>query len=385
METQPQPQQTEATLMLEGRYYDKFLNGIKSEATRIAYVTSLRRYMDYLRITDVNQLLMAYDNPIDVIAIEDKIIEYIMSLRNAGVACATTKFLVAPIFTFYALNRVVLNRRIISKYFGDNKRVARDKSYTTEQIQQALQNADQRMRCVILLMASTGCRVGALPGLPLGNLQRLPGYDLYKITFYEGTSSEYYSFTTRECASTGIDNYLLYRKRCGENIVFNQNLNRWEPPDTPLIRVQFDMNDSLQARRPRPMKLGGLRFMIHSHLIRSGLRVVEHPTENKVRVRKSVSVTNGFRKHVISTFIENNLNYTIREFLVGHLEGLDRNYFRPEDYDKQLQEYLKAEPYLTIDPSVRLAQQNQILQIDRSRLEERIDRLEQTFSKFLDH
>jgi hypothetical protein len=61
--------------------------------------------------------------------------------------------------------------------------------------------------------------------------------------FYESTSDEYYTFTTRECANTGIDNYLEYRKRSGENIHFNQNMNRWEPENTPLIREQFDIND----------------------------------------------------------------------------------------------------------------------------------------------
>ena len=89
----------------------------------------------------------------------------------------------------------------------------KDQAYTTEQIQQALQTADHRMKMIILLLASTGCRIGALPSLTLGNLQKLPDYGLYKITFYEGSNNEYYSFTTRESASTGIENYLFYRQR----------------------------------------------------------------------------------------------------------------------------------------------------------------------------
>ena len=74
-------------------------------------------------------------------------------------------------------------------------------------------------------------------------------------------------FVTRECATTGIDNYLEYRKRSGENISFNQNTNRWEPEDTPLIRLQFDINDILQVRHQiKPMTLGGLRIAIYYHL-----------------------------------------------------------------------------------------------------------------------
>jgi integrase len=287
-----------------------------------------------------------------------------MSLRQDGVSYATIKFLIAPIFTFYQLNDVLLNRKKVSRYLGEFKRVVKDQAYTTEQIQTALQNADARMRMIILLLASTGCRVGSLPSLTLGNLTKIRDYNLYKITFYEGTNSEYYTFTTRECALTGIDNYLEYRKRSGENVSFNENTNRWEPANTPLIRLQFDINDMFQVKRPQPMTLTGLRIALHNHLIRSGLRQIEHLTEenNCNRIRKAVPIFNGFRKHVISTFIEAQLNHEIRELIVDHATMLDQNYFRPSE-EQVLTEYLKAEPYLTIDPAVRLKQENQFLKI----------------------
>jgi hypothetical protein len=44
---------------------------------------------------------------------------------------------------------------------------------------------------------------------------------------------------------------------------------------------------------------------------------------------------------------------------------LDQNYFRPTQ-EAVLQEYLKAEPYLTIDPAARLARENQTLKVERS-------------------
>ena len=150
--------------------------------------------------------------------IESQIIDYIMSLRNNQVSYATIQFLVAPIFTFYQLNDVILNRKKVSRYMGEYKRVVKDHTYTTEQIQQALQTADVRVRMVILLLSSTGARIGSLPSLTLGNLTKIPQYNLYKLVFYEGTNNEYYTFTTRECALTGIDNYLSYRERCGEKI-----------------------------------------------------------------------------------------------------------------------------------------------------------------------
>jgi integrase len=290
-----------------------------------------------------------------------------MSLKESGISYATIQFLVAPIFTFYQLNDIILNRKKVSRYLGEYKRAVRDQAYSTEQIQTALQNADQRMRMIILLLASTGCRVGSLPVLTLGNLIKLSNYGLYRITFYEGTNNEYYTFTTKETATTGIDTYLQYRQRCGEKISFNENTQRWEPAYSPLIRQQFDVNDILQARNPQPLKLSALIRALVAHLVKCGLRQIEHPTapNSTKRVRKAISLSNGFRKHVISTFIDAGLSHEIRQLLVDHATGLDASYFRPSE--KQVfEEYLKAEPLLTIDPSMRLQQEVETLRVEKS-------------------
>ena len=177
---------------LQGTSFQNFINAIRSPATKRGYENSLKRYMNHLKLREADDLLLHQTNPR---LIETQIIDWIMTLRNGGVSYATIKFLVAPIFTFYQLNDVIINRKKVLRYLGEFKRVVKDQAYTTEQIQKALQNADQRMRMILLLLASTGCRIGALPSiLHLGNLTRIPDYDLYRITFYEGTNNEYYTF-----------------------------------------------------------------------------------------------------------------------------------------------------------------------------------------------
>jgi site-specific recombinase XerD len=68
--------------------------------------------------------------------------------------------------------------------------------------------SDLRMKVMILLMASSGMRIGALPSLRLRNLERIDS--IYKVTVYEGTNSSYYTFCTPECSSF-IDAYFEYR------------------------------------------------------------------------------------------------------------------------------------------------------------------------------
>jgi hypothetical protein len=312
-------------LSLHGTSYLNFINAIKSPATKAVYENSLKRYLNHIKQKGTDDLLVNIGNPR---YIESQIIDYIMALRESGVSYATMQFLVAPIFTFYQLNDIVLNRK----------------------------------------NSSTGARMGSLPGLTLGNLTKLPDLGLYRIIFYEGTKNEYYTFTTNECASS-ITSYLLYRQRCGEKISFNEDTQKWEPHDIPLIRIQFDVNDILQVRNPKPMTTSALRMALSSHLVKSGLRQIEHPTattpNSSKRVRKPISLSNGFRKYVISTFIQAGLNHEIRELICDHSTQLDQNYFRPTQ-EQVLQEYLKAEPLLTLDPSLRLQNEIQTLRVEKS-------------------
>jgi integrase len=311
-----------------------------------------------MKLTNVDDLLLhASTNPR---LIEAQIIDYVMTLRNDGIAFTTIQFFIAPILTFYSLNDVVLNRRKITRYFGEYKRIVKDRAYTTEEIHKALQTADERMRMIILLLCSTGCRIGSLPSITLGNLAKLD-YDMYKIVIYEGTNNEYYTFCTPE-AGQAVDGYLEYRQRCGEKLSFKEGSRKWEPIDTPLIRQQFDVNDLLQARNPQPMDLNAIRKVLTRHLVKVGLRTVEHPTAPKStkRVRKSISLTNGFRKFVISNFIKAQLNHEIRELLVDHATMLDLNYFRPSE-EEVLGEYMKAVDYLTISAENKLRREVQTL------------------------
>jgi hypothetical protein len=99
--------------------------------------------MRHLKITELDQLLETNnnnknknnDNNNNPKIIEAQIIDYIMSLRQDNLSYETTKHLVAPIITFYQLNDILLNRKKIGRYFGEYRKVTKDKAYSTEQIE----------------------------------------------------------------------------------------------------------------------------------------------------------------------------------------------------------------------------------------------------------
>jgi hypothetical protein len=96
--------------------FDNFINALRSPKTKRGYIYSLKNYMNHLnlKLTDVDSLLEIRNPKV----IEAQIIGYIMSLRNDGLSHSTMKYMVAPIFTFYQLNDVVLNRKKVNRYFG---------------------------------------------------------------------------------------------------------------------------------------------------------------------------------------------------------------------------------------------------------------------------
>ena len=121
---EPEEEQTGA------RTLSNFVNAIRSPATRKVYEQSLRRYMNHLKIASVDSLLESTQPKL----IESQLIDYVMYLRNDGIAYATIQSLIAPLFTFYQLNDVVLNRKKVQRYLGEYRRVVRDKVYTNEQL-----------------------------------------------------------------------------------------------------------------------------------------------------------------------------------------------------------------------------------------------------------
>jgi integrase len=72
------------------------------------------------------------------------------------------------------MNDILLNTKKLNSYLGnddnDNEDDNGDKPYTREQIARLIEYADIRTKVMVLLMSSTGMRVGALPILKFGHL-----------------------------------------------------------------------------------------------------------------------------------------------------------------------------------------------------------------------
>jgi integrase len=314
--------------------YELLLDSIKSPETRNKYEYAIKDYCKFLN-TDLEELLK--------IDIEDSIIDYILFLKKR-VSSATLNSRLAGVYHFYTMNDVVLNRIKISKFKGEFVKVKKDRAYTHEEISKLLQLADLRMKCCILLMSSAGLRLGAIADLKIRHLQNM------KLTVYENSNEEYYTFITPECDAV-IQEYIQYRQRFGEKV----------DKEAYLIRNNFDnFGDNLQGKK------------ISKHTIRN----IFYHLLKKSGIDENIMMTHGFRKFFTTQLINSKVNPEIREMLMGHKIGLASCYYRPSEQEMYA-EFEKSIDNLTIDPANRLQRKVEVLTIEKSKVDYALSQIEE--------
>jgi integrase len=338
------------SLELSGQCYRNFLYSIRSEQTRMQYLYGLKRFMLYTKSKSLDDLLT-----IDPKMVEANIIDWIVKLREEHkLSRSVINHYLSAMLKFYLMNDVLLNRKKIGSYLGPCEFKYEDRPYTHQEIARLLAYSDERMKVIVLLLASTGMRIGALPELCLRNLEKIEHgeYQLYKIVVYEKSKERYTTFCTPECAAA-IDSYLQYRQRFGERM----------DPDIPLLRRRFHHDQIINVKNARRLARRTLPIRLSELLIRSGIVVQKHQIENAGvvvgdpagpgRERKEVRRCNGFRKFANTQMAKAKVDPVIKSMLLGHDVGLQENYFRPSE-EELLAEYIKAVDFLTINEEQKL-------------------------------
>jgi integrase len=351
-------------LVLQGNAYDNFMNGMHTEATRRLYNFGLRNFMEFKGAEHVNDLLPD-NNVTGAPLVTSDVMAWINHMKKEGLSSCAINSYVPGVLLFYDMNNVILNKRMISKCLPPNRKLNRDRPYTREEIDLLLTFCGPRERALVLLLASTGMRIGAVTELRLHHLHKIEQYGLYKIIVYEGDKHEYYCFTTTEAAQA-IDSYLEYRKRHGEKI------SSEETPEAPLIREEFDINDQLMARYPKVMRPEALGVIINLKLQRSGIVPPLTPLkegQKRGSKRNAIPRSHGFRKFVITAMARCKVDQTIRKKLTDHSIKLDKDYVYKTE-EEMLQEYLKVVDDLTINEENRLKRRVELLEVKKSDYEQ---------------
>lgn len=331
------------------RIYD-VTDGVKSRYTKQAYRLTFNHFVSTIVKNPDLRVLLDYKPNV----IESKIIDYIEYLKAQKLASSTIQVYCSAIFHFFDINDVNLNIRKIKRFLPEDEsdHYSTDRPYSMQEIEQVLSKCDVRSKAAVLIMASTGMRIGGLRELRIGDIRKIDEFRLYLIWVYNrSVKYRYYAFCTPEC-TTAIDSYLEYRQKLGEDITKDKS---------PLIREQFNINNPFTVRAPRFLSPRMISFLFEDVLRRSGVNQIK--VGNK---RREVMASHGFRKFFITQCDKAGLNFSVREYLSGHrLPNQDPSYIRTTEEDR-LAEYVKAIPLLTVDPTQRLKQENHDLKFTQA-------------------
>jgi hypothetical protein len=95
-------------------------------------------------------------------------------------------------------------------------------------------------------------RVGALPLLKIADLIPIPTHNINQIRVYANSNSR-----------KALDNYIEFRRSCGENIT----------PKSPLFRREFDKRDIFAvANDIKPITKASIKIILRQVLYSSGIR-----------------------------------------------------------------------------------------------------------------
>ena len=339
--------------------------GLKSPQTKQTYRLAFEHFLKVtLKNDDLRALLDTKQN-----VIESKVIDHIIRLRDVEkLSYWSIQVYCSGILHFFKMNDMPLNVDKIKRFLpqDESDHYATDRPYSVKEIECILEKCDVRSRVIILLMASTGMRIGALPGLRVGDIKRMDEFGVYMIWAYNRSKADrYYTFCNPECANA-IDTYLDYRRSFHEEI----------KDKSPLIREEFNIDDDLRVKYPRFLSQRMFCFIVEDVLRRAGVNQITEGNK-----RREVMRSHGFRKFFITQCDKAHMPFTVREFISGHrLPNQDASYILRTE-EETLAEYVKAIPLLTIDPTQRLKQENQELKKNQSDYLAELGELRQEFNE----
>jgi integrase len=277
---------------------------------------------------------------------------------------------------FFYMNNIILNWERLSKFVGKYQKVNEDREYTTDEIGTLLAVSDLKYKAVILLMASSGVRKGAIHPLKFGDLTEIPINNneyIYKVTVYRKTPDQYFTFTTPE-ATKSLNEYLDYRRQNGENItatspLFRDDLN---PTPKPKKDVKGEAARIAHIKNPNPLTYEAVKSRLRQLSIKAGVGKYEPLSENnKPGVRHNpVQVAHGLRKFFTTNCKRAKVDTEIRILLEGHkLPGSEDPYLEGLTDIDILKEYLKAVNKLSINQEVNLKIEVEELKEENSEIE----------------
>jgi len=354
--------------------FKDFMNACKSEATRNSYKLSLKQFMDHAGYTSYDKLAKT---PASKIRTDfENYFRYLHDRhKREEIKWNYFRPRINALELFLIINDVEINFKKFKKQIPEEQTASGDQPYTTDEIIDMLKVSDIRGSALVLFLASTGIRGGAI--WDYGNYLKFKHLLRFndgcaRVKIYPRTTSEHPAMLTPESLEA-LDKYKRYRIANGEQI----------DGESPLFRNIFKKNQA--SRTIKPLKKSSIDAILRRLAENIGIRT--RGTSPYERHEKRTEYAYRIRWNTIMKNHEPALNNNKIERLFSHNNKnlpLDKHYNKPLDFVLH-EEFDKAILALTIDPTKKQEieiknQKEQISEFDR-KFE---DKMKQEFMKLIE-
>lgn len=299
------------------RALDIFEESLNTDSTKKNYLYWLNRYMEFYKKNDYDELVK--ENPEKI---QTDIENYIMQMKKWRSTKAMVKASAYALFHFFAMNRVILNEKIIKKLFPEQETKVGGGAYSTQDVVKIIDAIDNtkikkhkrwyyrkpRAKALVMLLASSGIRLGAIPDLQYQDFE--PIENTYSVKVYARTRHEYITFVTPE-TRTALDEYFT-----------KLDLK----PDTKVFGFDYD---ALRLTLYRLVKKANVSS-VTVHELTAMDRAINPHIKNP-RHRLDIPMAHGLRKRW-NTILKSDstINSNLIELMLGHTSiALDEAYLKP--------------------------------------------------------
>lgn len=352
--------------------YESFLQSRRSRITQGVYDTAIRQILGETKPDAFLEYARA--NPKKA---EGKIIQWVFQFRDTPgrygkkPSGATIRAYLASLRSFLDFCEVKqINWKRVIQITPKPRRASKKRPYKLEEIQALLDAMDFRGKFSVLFYTSTGARLASIEDpkpLTIGDVERMQvaiegradKVTIGHVKIYSEDSEEYDAFLTDEALDT-LDSYLSYRKNFGETIT----------EQSPLFRAELDLREAKKDPEKREHELNirpasqhAIKGQIQKALTGIGLQ------------ERDFKMVHGFRSFYKTTLEDSGMKSSYIEALLGHADIHDDpdNYFKPS-VEKKASQFAKFMHLLYVSPNWRARQL--IASSESEALKEQISKLE---------
>jgi integrase len=335
--------------------YDNFVYALKAESCKRQYPRKLDRFLSFVGLegTIQEKCNKLFDISCNKELFQSHLIRFInfqkQRIQNKEISEATLGNYVKTIKLFCSMNDIIINWKKISKGMPPVKSYSDDRIPTVDEIQKLIEHPDRRIKTIVLVMVSSGVRVGSWDYLQWKHIVPIErdGVIVAAKILVKNTKINnhgYYSFITPE-AYGSLKDWMDFRKLHGEEITQESWLmrNTWQKLD------RRRGNGLGLARYPKRLDSPSIKNMIYDAWKIQGIR----STLEGGNKRHEFKSTHGFRKFFETKCQKAKMNHNNIKILMDHSLGESQNYHRPTQ-DELLDDYLNAIDLLTINDENKL-------------------------------